>query len=71
MKTTYRMVAAVVVSLTAFVFLGAVGLWGVALAAPALIFAPSAVRGAIADRKSKQALNAELELILGGSRGRG
>lgn len=67
-KTVARLSAAVVVSVTAFVLLGVGGLWGVALAAPALVFAPSAVRTAVAERKTKRALDAELSRILAGSR---
>ena len=73
MKVTWqRVTAAVVVSVTAFAMLGTVGLWGVAFAAPVLLFAPSAVKGAVAERRTKKALDAELGVILGrtgGTRG--
>jgi len=68
--TLVRLCAAGAVSLTAFVLLGVAGLWGVAIAAPALVFAPSAIRGAVAERRTKRALNAELAVILGGDRGK-
>jgi len=70
-RTVVRLVAAVAVSFTAFVFLGSAGLWGVALAAPCLVFAPSMVRGAVVERRSKRALDAELSRIFAGSRERG
>ena len=66
-----RLVAGAVVTVVAYVFLGVAGLWGVALAAPALVLAPSAVKQAVAERRSKKALDAELAVILGGDRGRG
>jgi gas vesicle protein len=40
-RTWIRVLAAVAVTVTAYSLLGAVGLWGVALAAPALLLAPS------------------------------
>lgn len=41
-KTVLRLTAAVVVTTAAYMSLSVVGLWGVALAAPALLLAPSA-----------------------------
>ena len=70
-RTILRLTAAAVVTVVAYVLLGVSGLWGVALAAPALVFAPSAVKGAVADRKTKKALDAELSRIFAGNRGRG
>ena len=70
-KTVLRLTAAVVVTTAAYMSLGAVGLWGVALATPVLAFAPSAVKQAVVERRTKRALDAELKLILGGARGRG
>ena len=67
----WRVFAVLVVCATAFSLLGAAGLWGVALAAPVLVFAPSAVRGAVVERRTKKALDAELATILGRNRGRG
>jgi len=70
-KNVFRLVAACVVSFTAFVFLGSAGLWGVALAAPCLVFAPSAIRGAVVERRDKRALDVAVAKILAGSRERG
>ena len=67
--TLYRLTAGVVVSVVAYVLLGVAGLWGVALAAPVLAFAPSAVKGAVAERKTKRALDAELSRIFDGHPG--
>ena len=70
-RNVVRLAAAAAISVAAFLFLGAGGLWGVALAAPALVFAPSAVKGAVSERKTKKALDAELSRIFAGNRGRG
>ena len=70
-RTVIRLAAAAAVSMTAYALLGVAGLWGVALAAPALVFAPSAVKGAVAERRTKRALDAELAVILGGRDGLG
>jgi hypothetical protein len=67
-KAVARMTAAVVISVTAYVLCGVAGLWGVAFAAPALVLAPSAVKGAVVESRNKRALNSELKLILGGTR---
>ena len=40
-RNVVRLAAAAAISVAAFLFLGAGGLWGVALAAPALLLAPS------------------------------
>ena len=70
-KSLVRVVAAAVVTVTAYAMLGVAGLWGVALAAPCLVFAPHMVRGAVAERKTKRELNVALTEILAGSRERG
>ena len=70
-RTVIRLTAAVAVSVTAFVLCGAAGLWGVALAAPVLVLAPSAVKSAVAERRTKKALDVELATILGRDRERG
>ena len=69
-ETTWkRITLGAVVSAVAYVLCGAAGLWGVALAAPALVFAPSAVKSAIAERKTKKALDVELSRIFDGHPG--
>jgi hypothetical protein len=68
-RTVIRLTAALAVTVTAFSLLGVAGLWGVALAAPALVFAPSAVKQAVAERKTKRALDAELSRIFDGHAG--
>jgi hypothetical protein len=68
-RTVIRLTAALAVTVTAFSLLGVAGLWGVALAAPALVFAPSAVKQAVAERKTKRALDAELSRIFDGHPG--
>jgi len=70
-RNVVRLAAAAAISVAAFSLCGAAGLWGVALAAPALVFAPSAVKGAVVERKTKRALNAELSRILGRDSERG
>jgi hypothetical protein len=70
-RTLIRLSAAAVVTVVAYALCGAAGLWGVALAAPALVFAPSAVKQAVAERKTKRALDAELSRIFGRDRDRG
>jgi hypothetical protein len=68
-KTLARVTAAVVVTVAAYSVLGVAGLWGVALAAPALVFAPSAVKNAVAERRTKKALDVELSRIFDGHPG--
>jgi hypothetical protein len=69
-ETTWKRIAlGAAVSVGAFALCGAAGLWGVALAAPALVFAPSAVKQAVAERKTKRALDAELSRIFDGHPG--
>lgn len=69
--TWQRLTAAVVITAGAYIVMGASGLWGVALAAPALCLAPSAIRDAVAERRDKRALNMAVAEILAGSRDRG
>jgi len=68
-RTIARLTAGVVVTVVVYVLLGVGGLWGVALAAPVLAFAPSAVKSAVAERKTKKALDVELSRIFDGHPG--
>lgn len=70
-KTVARLTAAVGISVTAYALLGVAGLWGVAFAAPALVLAPSAVKTAVRESRTRRALNSELDRILGGRDGLG
>lgn len=67
-RTIARLCAGILITVTAFMVCGVAGLWGVALAAPALLFAPSAVRGGVERMKTKRQMKAELATILGGGR---
>jgi hypothetical protein len=68
-KLTWRRItAAAVVTVAAYSVLAASGLWGVALGAVALVWAPSAVRDVIVETKAKRQFRAELASIPGWKR---
>jgi hypothetical protein len=66
-RNARRLVAGLGVTVLAYLLLGAAGLWGVAFAAPALVFAPSAVRSVVRERKARRDLDVELDRILAGT----
>ena len=64
-RTILRLTAGVVVTVVAFIACGVSGLWGVALAAPVLVFAPHAVKSGLVEAKAKRQFRAELARIPG------
>ena len=66
----FRWGVLVVVTLFVFGCLAVSGLWGVALAAPALVAAPYAIKSAVLERRARRMFDAELDAWLGRTGGR-